>query len=69
MWQGGRVQRARADVRPLEQRWTSGGLPTVGQAGGGMSQPTKSSDAMLLLDGTYRKDTTRSVTRNARELN
>jgi hypothetical protein len=29
----------------------------------------KTSDAMLLFDGTYREDTTRSVTRNARQLN
>src|SRR5258708_40020026 len=41
MWQGGRVQRARAGGRPLEQRWISGGLPTVGQAGEGCRSQQK----------------------------
>ncbi len=35
----------------------------------GCRSQTKASDAMLLFDGTYRKDITRPVTRNARQFN
>jgi hypothetical protein len=69
MWQGGRVERARAGGRPLEQRRISGVVPTAGQAGGGMPQPTKDPDAMLLLMEHTARTRLGQVTRNARQLN